>query len=218
MWCWLKPSGVDTGFTGRFALLPECGSALDRSRVLFGANRAQNCTAVSGVTYLWPCSKGSTPGNSCRALAVHCSGPVVPVTQSQTGSAAASLLPYYNCRLPVRRRRPGVDCYPVRHQWQIRVKVPTAAGTGRSSMSQASGDIMGQPWHTLAPPHRSTPPTWDNWSLHGLPEQAYRRFKGTPIQIDDGLYLCTGRNVIPALDPDSGESAGDMIRKSSLRE
>ena len=30
-------------------------------------------------------------------------------------------------------------------------------------------------------------------------------FKGTLIQIDDGLYLCTGRNVILALDPDSGE-------------
>ncbi len=30
-------------------------------------------------------------------------------------------------------------------------------------------------------------------------------FKGTPIQIDDGLYLCTGQNIILALDPDSGE-------------
>ena len=30
-------------------------------------------------------------------------------------------------------------------------------------------------------------------------------FKGTPIQIDDGLYLCTGQNVILALDPDTGE-------------
>lgn len=30
-------------------------------------------------------------------------------------------------------------------------------------------------------------------------------FKGTPIQVGDGLYLCTGRNIILALDPDSGE-------------
>ncbi len=29
-------------------------------------------------------------------------------------------------------------------------------------------------------------------------------FKGTPIQVDDGLYLCTGQNVILALDPDTG--------------
>lgn len=29
-------------------------------------------------------------------------------------------------------------------------------------------------------------------------------FKGTPIQIDDGLYLCTGQNIILALDPDTG--------------
>ena len=30
-------------------------------------------------------------------------------------------------------------------------------------------------------------------------------FKGTPIQVGDGLYLCTGRNILLALDPDSGE-------------
>ncbi|MEE8305339.1 MAG: PQQ-binding-like beta-propeller repeat protein, partial [Candidatus Tectomicrobia bacterium] len=30
-------------------------------------------------------------------------------------------------------------------------------------------------------------------------------FKGTPIQIGDGLFLCTGQNIIVALDPDSGE-------------
>ncbi len=30
-------------------------------------------------------------------------------------------------------------------------------------------------------------------------------FKGTPIQIGDGLFLCTGRNIVVALDPDSGE-------------
>ena len=30
------------------------------------------------------------------------------------------------------------------------------------------------------------------------------RFSGTPIQIDDGLYLCTAQNVMLALDADSG--------------
>ncbi len=31
------------------------------------------------------------------------------------------------------------------------------------------------------------------------------RFSGTPIQIEDGLYLCTAQNVVIALDVDSGE-------------
>ncbi|MEH6556256.1 MAG: membrane-bound PQQ-dependent dehydrogenase, glucose/quinate/shikimate family [Oceanicoccus sp.] len=30
-------------------------------------------------------------------------------------------------------------------------------------------------------------------------------FKGTPIQVGDGVFLCTGQNIIVALDPDSGE-------------
>lgn len=30
------------------------------------------------------------------------------------------------------------------------------------------------------------------------------RFSGTPIQIEDGLYLCTAQNVMIALDPDTG--------------
>ena len=30
------------------------------------------------------------------------------------------------------------------------------------------------------------------------------RFSGTPIQIDDGLYLCTAQNVMLALDADTG--------------
>lgn len=29
-------------------------------------------------------------------------------------------------------------------------------------------------------------------------------FKGTPIQVGDGVYLCTGQNIIVSLDPDSG--------------
>lgn len=40
------------------------------------------------------------------------------------------------------------------------------------------------------------------WSVRtGVPGE----FKGTPIQVDDRLYLCTGRNVILSIDPDSGE-------------
>ncbi len=31
------------------------------------------------------------------------------------------------------------------------------------------------------------------------------RFSATPIQIDDGIYLCTSQNVVLALDPDTGE-------------
>ncbi len=30
------------------------------------------------------------------------------------------------------------------------------------------------------------------------------RFSATPIQIDDGIYLCTAQNVVLALDPDTG--------------
>ncbi len=30
------------------------------------------------------------------------------------------------------------------------------------------------------------------------------RFSATPIQIDDGVYLCTSQNIVLALDPDSG--------------
>lgn len=31
------------------------------------------------------------------------------------------------------------------------------------------------------------------------------RFSGTPLQIGDGIYLCTAQNVMISLDPDSGE-------------
>lgn len=40
------------------------------------------------------------------------------------------------------------------------------------------------------------------WEIRtGVPGE----FKGTPIQVDDGLYLCTGQNIILSLDPDTGE-------------
>lgn len=40
------------------------------------------------------------------------------------------------------------------------------------------------------------------WEMRtGVPGE----FKGTPIQVGDGLFLCTGQNIILSLDPDSGE-------------
>ena len=40
------------------------------------------------------------------------------------------------------------------------------------------------------------------WEIRtGVPGE----FKGTPIQVGDGLFLCTGQNIILSLDPDSGE-------------
>mgnify|MGYP006423611351 FL=1 len=40
------------------------------------------------------------------------------------------------------------------------------------------------------------------WEIRtGVPGE----FKGTPIQVGDGLYLCTGQNIILSLDPDTGE-------------
>ena len=40
------------------------------------------------------------------------------------------------------------------------------------------------------------------WEIRtGVPGE----FKGTPIQVGNGLYLCTGQNIILSLDPDTGE-------------
>ena len=36
------------------------------------------------------------------------------------------------------------------------------------------------------------------------------RFSGTPLQIDDGIYLCTAQNVVISLDADSGEERWRM--------
>ena len=36
------------------------------------------------------------------------------------------------------------------------------------------------------------------------------RFSGTPLQIDDGIYLCTAQNVVIALDADTGEERWRM--------
>lgn len=39
------------------------------------------------------------------------------------------------------------------------------------------------------------------WEIRtGVPGE----FKGTPIQVGDGLFLCTGQNIILSLDPDTG--------------
>ncbi|MEM8768572.1 MAG: PQQ-binding-like beta-propeller repeat protein [Pseudomonadota bacterium] len=51
----------------------------------------------------------------------------------------------------------------------------------------------------------------DRDTVHSL-EEAWRfdtrrvgRFSGTPIQVGDGLFLCTAQNVVISLDPDTGD-------------
>ncbi len=88
------------------------------------------------------------------------------------------------------------------------VGTPTAAGTGQSFSD--SGDWMhygaSKRGTRFAP---SAQINRDNVAQLELAWQTRTRvpgeFKGTPIQVDDDLYLCTGRNVILSLDPDSGE-------------
>jgi membrane-bound PQQ-dependent dehydrogenase (glucose/quinate/shikimate family) len=43
------------------------------------------------------------------------------------------------------------------------------------------------------------------------------RFSGTPLQIGDGLYLCTAQNVIISLDPDTGEERWRFDPKNETR-
>ncbi len=88
------------------------------------------------------------------------------------------------------------------------VGTPSAAGTGQ--VFNDSGD-----WSQYGSTKRGTrysPSDQINvdnvdqleiaWQTRtGVPGE----FKGTPIQVGDGLYLCTGQNVILSLDPDTGE-------------
>ncbi|NKB33160.1 MAG: membrane-bound PQQ-dependent dehydrogenase, glucose/quinate/shikimate family [Pseudomonadales bacterium] len=88
------------------------------------------------------------------------------------------------------------------------VGTPSAAGTG--VVNNASGE-----WNHYGATKRGTrfaatdQINLDNvdqleraWEIRtGVPGE----FKGTPIQVGDGLYLCTGQNIILSLDPDSGE-------------
>ena len=43
------------------------------------------------------------------------------------------------------------------------------------------------------------------------------RFSGTPLQIDDGLYLCTAQNVVISLDADTGEERWRMDPENEVR-
>ena len=43
------------------------------------------------------------------------------------------------------------------------------------------------------------------------------RFSGTPLQIDDGLYLCTSQNVVISLDADTGEERWRMDPENEVR-
>jgi len=88
------------------------------------------------------------------------------------------------------------------------VGAPSAAGTGQ--VNNATGD-----WSSYGSSKKGTRyAATDQINLEniGQLERAWEirtgvpgAFKGTPIQIHDGLYLCTGQNIILALDPDTGE-------------
>ena len=88
------------------------------------------------------------------------------------------------------------------------VGTPSAAGTGEAFSETGE-------WMHYGASNRGTryaPADQINTSnVHEL-EVAWQlrtrvpgEFKGTPIQVDDRLFLCTGRNVVLSLDPDSGE-------------
>jgi len=96
----------------------------------------------------------------------------------------------------------------VASNWGHEVTAPTAAGTG-----QARSDVGD--WAHYGSSKAGTryaPPGQINADNVGELERSWEfrtgvdgAFKGTPIQIGDGLYLCTGQNIIVALDPDSGQ-------------
>ncbi len=87
------------------------------------------------------------------------------------------------------------------------VGVPSAPGTGQ--VNNATGD-----WSNYGSSKSGTRYAANdqiNLQNVGSLERAWEirtgvpgAFKGTPIQIDDGLYMCTGQNIILALDPDTG--------------
>ena len=88
------------------------------------------------------------------------------------------------------------------------VGTPSAAGTGQ--VNNASGE-----WRNYGSSKTGTRfAAIDQINLENVSqlEKAWEirtkvpgEFKGTPIQVGDGLYLCTGQNIILSLDPDSGE-------------
>lgn len=88
------------------------------------------------------------------------------------------------------------------------VNTPSAAGTGESF--NETGD-----WLHYGATKRGTrfaPADQINTGNVAQLEPAWQirtgvpgAFKGTPIQVDDGLYLCTGQNIILSLHPDTGE-------------
>ena len=88
------------------------------------------------------------------------------------------------------------------------VGVPTAAGTGQ--VHNAAGE-----WRHYGSSKTGTRfAAVDQINLDNVSEleRAWEirtgvsgEFKGTPIQVGDGIYLCTGRNILLSLDPDTGE-------------
>ena len=88
------------------------------------------------------------------------------------------------------------------------VGTPTALGTG--TVNNATGDWAN--YGSSKSGTRYAASAQINLENIGQLERSWEirtgvpgAFKGTPIQIDDGLFLCTGQNIILALDPDTGE-------------
>ena len=88
------------------------------------------------------------------------------------------------------------------------VGTPTALGTG--TVNNATGDWAN--YGSSKSGTRYAASSQINLDNIGQLERSWEirtgvpgAFKGTPIQIDDGLFLCTGQNIILALDPDTGE-------------
>ena len=88
------------------------------------------------------------------------------------------------------------------------VGTPSAAGTGQANNPSGEGRNYGSS-KTGTRFAAADQINVDNvaqlekaWEIRtGVPGE----FKGTPIQVGDGLYLCTGQNIILSLDPDTGE-------------
>lgn len=91
--------------------------------------------------------------------------------------------------------------------WSYDIATPSAAGTGQVNNSDGS-------WAHYGSSKAGTRyAALDQINLDNVDQleiawefrtKVPGEFKGTPIQIDDGLFMCTGQNIIVSLDPDTG--------------
>ncbi|MEM7079486.1 MAG: membrane-bound PQQ-dependent dehydrogenase, glucose/quinate/shikimate family [Pseudomonadota bacterium] len=85
-------------------------------------------------------------------------------------------------------------------------KLPSAAGTGTAPQNTDWAAYGATRDGTRYSPHAAI----DRDNVAGLERAWVARtgvpgtFKGTPLQVADRLYLCSGQNVVLALDPDTG--------------